>query len=109
MGAFMAALTGVPPFSGFFGKAWVILAGAQSGSPLVYVVVGALVLNTVLSVPYYFGITRNMFFEEPAADARGPKGAGAVRFSVYALAIATTVFIFFVGPLSQLARASGLL
>src|ERR671915_1015646 len=97
MGVFMAALVGIPPFSGFFGKAWVILAGAQSGSVLVYVVVGALVVNSVLSVPYYFGIIRNMFFEEPTAEARVPKGAGALRFSVYALAIATTLFIFFVG------------
>ncbi len=109
MGAFMAALVGIPPFSGFFGKAWVILAGAQSGSVLVYVVVGALVINSVLSVPYYFGIIRNMFFEEPTRDAPTPKGSGAVRFSVYALAIGTTIFIFFVGPLSALARASGLL
>jgi NADH-quinone oxidoreductase subunit N len=109
MGVFMAALVGIPPFSGFFGKAWIILAGAQSGSVLVYVVVGALVVNSVLSVPYYFGIIRNMFFEGPAADARESKGAGALRFSVYALAIATTLFIFFVGPLSALARASGLL
>jgi NADH-quinone oxidoreductase subunit N len=109
MAVFMAALVGIPPFSGFFGKAWVILAGAQSGSVLVYVVVGALVVNSVISVPYYFGIIRNMFFEEPAADASSAKGAGAVRFSVYALALATTLFAFFVGPLSALARASGLL
>src|ERR687886_2032520 len=45
MGVFMAALVGIPPFSGFFGKAWVILAGAQSGFVLVYVVIGALVIN----------------------------------------------------------------
>ena len=109
MGLFMAALTGIPPLSGFFGKAWVILAGAQSGSVLVYVAIGALVVNTVLSVPYYFGIIRNMFFEEPAAGTLQPKGAGALRFSVYALAAATTLFGLFVGPLSSLARASGLL
>jgi NADH-quinone oxidoreductase subunit N len=110
MGVFMVALVGIPPFSGFFGKAWVILAGAQSGSVLVYVVVGALVVNTVLSVPYYFGIIRNMFFEEPTKDARPEPGStGALKFSVYALATATTLFVFFVGPLSLLARASGLL
>jgi NADH-quinone oxidoreductase subunit N len=110
MGVFMASLVGIPPFSGFFGKAWVILAGAQSGSVLVYVVVGALVVNSVLSVPYYFGIIRNMFFEEPTGDAQPEReGTGAVKFSVYALAVATTLFIFFIGPLSALARASGLL
>src|ERR687893_105719 len=79
-------------------------------SVLVYAVVGALVVNSVLSVPYYFGIIRNMFFEEPTKDAQlEPGGTGAVKFSVYALAVATTLFIFFVGPLSALARASGLL
>lgn len=109
MGAFMAALVGIPPFSGFFGKAWVIYAGAGSGSGLVYVVVGALVINSVLSVPYYFGIIRNMFLEEPVADVEKTDISPGVTFSVYALAIATTVFILFVGPLSALAQASGLL
>ncbi|MGH3087414.1 MAG: NADH-quinone oxidoreductase subunit N [Rubrobacteraceae bacterium] len=109
MGAFMAALVGIPPFSGFFGKAWVILAGAQSGSMLVYAAVGALVMNSVLSLPYYFGIVKNMFLEEPAAEGRKPVGDGGVRFSVYALAVLTTVFIVFVGGLAALTGASGLL
>ena len=109
MGIFMAALVGIPPFSGFFGKAWILLAGAQSGSVLVYVVLGALVINSVLSVPYYFGIIRNMFFEEPASAAPEPPNTGAVKVSVYTLAVATTLFAFIVGPLSALTRASGLL
>jgi NADH-quinone oxidoreductase subunit N len=66
-------------------------------------------VNTVLSVPYYFGIIRNMFFEEPTAGALQKEGAGALRFSVYTLAAATALFGLFVGPLSTLARASGLL
>ena len=109
MGVFMAALVGIPPFSGFFGKAWVILAGLQAASAVTYLVVGALVINSVLSVPYYFGIIRNMFFEEPATGVVEPKGAGALKFSVYALAIATTLFFVVVGPLAALARSSGLL
>jgi NADH-quinone oxidoreductase subunit N len=109
MAVFMAALVGIPPLSGFWGKAWIILAGAQSGSILTYVAVGALVVNSVLSVPYYFGILRNMAFEEPVKDAEEPKGAGALKFSVYALAIATTLFLFFIGPLASLAQKSGLL
>jgi NADH-quinone oxidoreductase subunit N len=109
MFVFMAALVGIPPLSGFWGKAWIILAGVQSGSILVYVTVGALVVNSVLSVPYYFGIIRNMFFEEPVTGAEEPKGQGAVKFSVYALALATTLFIFFIGPLAALVGASGLL
>jgi proton-translocating NADH-quinone oxidoreductase chain N len=106
---FMASLVGIPPLSGFFGKLWIIIAGAQSGSVLVYVVVGALVINSVLSVPYYFGIVRNMLFEEPAGPAPAKDGSGALRFSVYTLAVATTLFGLLIIPLSTLVRGSGLL
>jgi NADH-quinone oxidoreductase subunit N len=106
---FMASLVGIPPLSGFFGKLWIIIAGVQSGSVAVYVVVGALVLNSVLSVPYYFGIVRNMLFEEPATGAPGPKGGDALKFSVYTLAVATTLFGLLIIPLSALVRGSGLL
>src|SRR5215211_3788157 len=106
---FMASLVGIPPLSGFFGKLWIIIAGVQSGSLAVYVAVGALVLNSVLSVPYYFGIVRNMLFEEPATGARRPKGGDALKFSVYTLAVATTLFGLLIIPLSALVRTSGLL
>jgi proton-translocating NADH-quinone oxidoreductase chain N len=108
MALFMAALVGIPPLSGFFGKLWIIIAGAQSGSILVYIVVGALVVNTVLSVPYYFGIIRNMMLEEPTTDTAREKGSGAVRFCVYVLAVLTTLFGLLIIPLSTLVRASGL-
>ena len=109
MAIFMAALVGIPPLSGFFGKLWIILAGVQSGSVLVYIVVGAVVVNTVLSVPYYFGIIRNMLLEEPTTETVRSKGAGAVRFAVYTLALATTLFGLLIIPLSALTSASGLL
>jgi NADH-quinone oxidoreductase subunit N len=72
------------------------------------VAVAALVVNSVLSVPYYFGIIRNMFFEEAVTDAGRKESAGALKFSVYALAVVTTLFAFFVGPLAALAGTSGL-
>ena len=109
MFVFMAALVGIPPLSGFWGKAWIILAGAQSGSTAAYLAVGALVVNSVLSVPYYFGIIRNMAFEKPIEAVGEPKGTGAVKFSVYVLAVATALFFIVVGPLATLAGNSGLL
>jgi proton-translocating NADH-quinone oxidoreductase chain N len=108
MALFMASLVGIPPLAGFFGKLWIIIAGAQSGSILVYIVVGVLVVNTVLSVPYYFGIIRNMILEEPTTETVRSKGAGAVRFSVYALAVLATLFGLLIIPLSALVKASGL-
>jgi NADH-quinone oxidoreductase subunit N len=109
MAIFMASLVGIPPLSGFWGKLWVILAGVESGSVLVYVTVGVLVVNSVLSVPYYFGILRNMAFEEPVRGVEEPKDSGALMASVYTLALLTALFAFFVGPLAALAGASGLL
>lgn len=111
MGIFMASLLGFPPLAGFFGKLWVIIAGAQSGSIAVYVVVGAVVVNSVLSVPYYFGILRNMVFEEPATAPAQPGDAddGAVKVSVYLLAAATVGFAVLIVPLTALVGASGLL
>ncbi len=108
MGVFMASLVGIPPFSGFWGKAWVIFSGAESGSVLVFVVVGALVVNSVLSVPYYFGIIRNMFFEKPTLDAVEPAGGGALKASVYLLALLTALFFLLIVPISAVAGASGL-
>jgi NADH-quinone oxidoreductase subunit N len=108
MAVFMASLVGIPPLAGFFGKLWIIIAGAQSGSVLVYIVVGALVVNTVLSVPYYFGIIRNMILEEPTTETVRSKGSGAIRFSVYVLAVLATVFGLLIIPLSALVGASGL-
>ena len=109
MGLFMASLVGIPPLAGFFGKLWIIIAGAQSGSVLVYIVVGALVVNTVLSVPYYFGIIRNMILEEPTTETGSSKRNGAVKFSVYVLAVLTTLFGLLIIPLSALVGASGML
>jgi NADH-quinone oxidoreductase subunit N len=108
MGVFMASLVGIPPFSGFWGKAWIIFSGAESGSVLVYVVVGALVVNSVISVPYYFGIIRNMFFEKPTMDAVEPSGGGALKASVYVLALLTALFFLLIVPISAIAGGSGL-
>ena len=109
MGVFMAALVGIPPLSGFWGKAWIIFAGAEAGTVTTFIVIGAVVVNSVLSVPYYFGIIRNMFFEEPTGDYEEPKGVGGARFAVYALAISTVLFFLFIGPLTAFAASSGLL
>ena len=51
-----------------------------------------------------------MFFEEPVTDdARKPKEAAGLKFSVYALAIITTLFGLLLIPLSALVGTSGLL
>jgi small-conductance mechanosensitive channel len=49
-----------------------------------------------------------MILEEPTTETGGAKGSGALRFSVYALAVLTTLFGLLIIPLSTLVAASGL-
>ncbi len=67
-GAFLAAamtislfsLAGIPPFAGFIGKLYLLLAVVQKGSGLYWLAVIA-VLNTVISLYYYARVVRMMF------------------------------------------------
>lgn len=73
----MLSLIGIPPTAGFFGK--FILFRSAVGGGFVWLAL-AMVLNSVISVPYYYGIVRNMYLEEsqeraPLASRLGPKVA----------------------------------
>lgn len=57
----MLSLIGIPPTAGFFGK--FLLFGAAVESGLVWLAT-AMVLNSAISVPYYYRIVRNMYFNE---------------------------------------------
>ncbi len=58
-------LAGIPPFSGFIGKIALFEAGAQSGSWLDYVLIGAGALTSLLTL-YVIGRTWNLtFWREP--------------------------------------------
>jgi small-conductance mechanosensitive channel len=49
-----------------------------------------------------------MVLEEPTTETERSKGSGAIRFSVYILAVLTTLFGLLIIPLSALVGASGL-
>lgn len=54
------SLAGVPPTAGFFGKFFLIMAGASKGY---YVLIVIAALNMVISFYYYLNIVRNIFME----------------------------------------------
>jgi NADH-quinone oxidoreductase subunit N len=64
MTVFMVSLAGVPPTGGFWAKLLIFQAGIQRGGIGVVLAV-AMVINSVISVGYYFLIPRAMIFEEP--------------------------------------------
>jgi NADH-quinone oxidoreductase subunit N len=67
MAVFMLSLTGIPPTALFFGK--FLLFGAAINSGLLWLAVVGIV-NSVISLFYYFGVIRAMYLMAP------PEGAG---------------------------------
>ena len=68
----LLSLAGIPPLAGFMGKLVIFSSAVQSGQWWL-AVVG--VLNSVVSVYYYFAIAHRMFFREPSDDTAIPVGA----------------------------------
>jgi NADH-quinone oxidoreductase subunit N len=108
MTAFMVSLAGVPPTGGFWGKLGIFSAAIERGG-IGYWLAVIMVINSVISVGYYFLIPRAMIFEEPPADEvrmRIPVLLG----TVVTIALAGILLIFVVpdamfrlGELSSLA------
>jgi len=61
---FLLSLTGIPPLAGFIGK-FTIFAAVLTHPSLLWLAIVA-VLNSVISLFYYFRIVQQMFFKEPA-------------------------------------------
>ena len=103
MAAFLFSLIGVPPFVGFFAKLYLFAAVIEQK---MYALALIGVLNSVISVGYYFLILRTMFLDRP------PAGASAVVTTLHDYAIllilltATCVFGLWSGPMFAFARYS---
>ncbi len=65
MGMFMLSLAGVPPFSVFWGKIYVMQAAVNSGYIWLAIVMG---LNSAISAYYYLKLIVYMFLKEPVKD-----------------------------------------
>ncbi|MES2847853.1 MAG: NADH-quinone oxidoreductase subunit N [Bacteroidota bacterium] len=86
------SLAGVPPTAGFFGKLFLITAGAQGASYMFVIIVS---LNLVISLYYYLKIVRAMFMdknEEPIAAIKVP-GSVKLGLIICAAGIVLTGFI----------------
>lgn len=58
-------LGGIPPFSGFLGKLGLLEAGAELGTPLAYVLVGASVLTSLLTLLVMARVWNRAFWRTP--------------------------------------------
>jgi proton-translocating NADH-quinone oxidoreductase chain N len=99
---FFLSLAGIPPTAGFIGKFFVFGAALREGF-LFLAAVG--VVNSVISVFYYFGVVRQAFFEAPK-DATPIRIAPLVTFSLVVTAALVLAFAIYPEPLLNFAAWS---
>ena len=99
MAVFMLSLAGVPPFSLFWGKLYVMSAAINSG----YVVLALIMaLNSAISAYYYLKLVVYMFMRDPITDKRIVyfKNASLSLRTIVGISAVLTIFSFiFVSPL----------
>ncbi len=102
MGLFMLSLAGVPPFSLFWGKMYLIGA-AVNGDYLILALIMA--LNSAIAIYYYLKLIVYMFLHEPREDDRIEFMGNAnntLKAVIGVSAIATIGSIVFIEPLLEM-------
>ncbi|WP_099354565.1 NADH-quinone oxidoreductase subunit NuoN [Fredinandcohnia onubensis] len=95
LGVFILSLAGIPGTAGFIGKLEIFI-GAFVTSPSHYVLASIMIVTTVVSYFYYFGMLTQMFFR-PAADDTSIKLPTGVLIVVIVAVVGTIGFGIFPG------------
>jgi NADH-quinone oxidoreductase subunit N len=84
----MVSLAGIPPLAGFFGKFLLIKAALAQGpaQPAYYWLVAIALAGVVISIYYYFGLVRVMFWSQPGPDKSAVKTSTPIRLALYTCA-----------------------
>ncbi|MEA3290292.1 MAG: NADH-quinone oxidoreductase subunit NuoN [Campylobacterota bacterium] len=102
MGLFMLSLAGVPPFSLFWGKMFLIGATVNGGHIILALIMA---LNSAIAAYYYLKLIVYMFLKEPQDDDRIDYMGNAnnpLRTVVGISAIITITSIFYINPLLEM-------
>ncbi|MEW5960446.1 MAG: NADH-quinone oxidoreductase subunit N, partial [Chloroflexota bacterium] len=89
---FFLSLIGIPPTGGFMGKLFVFGAALDQG---LYLLAAVGIINSVISVYYYFGVARLAFFSEGADES--PIRPGFAMNVVVAVTLVMTLVIALYG------------
>ncbi len=73
------SLAGIPPTAGFFGKLFLLTAGASKGS---YFFITIAALNMIISLFYYLRVVRAVFMEKNEQPIEKIKVDGSVKFGL---------------------------
>lgn len=100
---YFLSLVGIPPMACFLGKLFIFSAAMQSG---LYWLAAVGVVNSVISLAYYFGVVRRMFFVPAAGEEAGLRCADSLRAAVLVTWAGTLGLIAVATPLIRWAQQS---
>ncbi len=83
------SLAGIPPTAGFFGKLFLLKAGAANAN---YLFITIAALNLIVSLYYYLRVIRSMFMDKNEAPIEKIKVQLSTKFGMY-LCAAGIVFV----------------
>lgn len=104
---FMLSLAGIPPTAGFVGKFLVFGAAINSASAKSWLgwLAGIGIVNSVISLYYYFNVVRIMFFIK--SDEEKPiQLTPSIRWAVGITLVGTLAIIFLMGPVFGMAQSA---
>ena len=81
----MVSLAGIPPLAGFFGKFLLLKAVIEQGPthPGYYCLAFTALAGVVISLYYYFGVVRAMYWADEAKDLSPIGVSRPIRISLY--------------------------
>ena len=82
----MVSLAGIPPLAGFFGKFLLLKAVLSQGNlqPAYYWLAGVAIVGVVISLYYYFGIIRAIYWSKNPTDLSPIPISLPMKISLYA-------------------------
>jgi NADH-quinone oxidoreductase subunit N len=89
MAVFMLSLVGIPPLAGFVGKYYLFSAAIEQGYFWLVVIA---VLTSVVSLYYYVGVVRQMYFQPSTDDVRPVKAGGLLKTALIISVIGVLLF-----------------